>query len=204
MLHMFKAGLIAATALLLVTAAQASAAVLIDQKNTAFDGHGQAESRIGQSFTAVKPGIDFASFTLSTSGLSTFRLDLRAGSGFAGSLLGSSSLVTLNSPGFTNVTFNFASLIPLSVGGKYTLQLVKVSGGSVFFYRQSTSNPYSGGNMFFGPTSNGTSLSNFDLVFSEGRTAPVPEPAAWAMMIAGFGLIGGAMRRRRRMSVRFA
>ncbi len=26
--------------------------------------------------------------------------------------------------------------------------------------------------------------------------AGVPEPAAWAMMIAGFGLVGGAMRRR--------
>jgi hypothetical protein len=25
----------------------------------------------------------------------------------------------------------------------------------------------------------------------------VPEPASWAMMIGGFGLIGGAMRRRR-------
>ena len=32
----------------------------------------------------------------------------------------------------------------------------------------------------------------------------VPEPAAWAMMIGGFGLIGGAMRRRRRTSVAFA
>lgn len=31
----------------------------------------------------------------------------------------------------------------------------------------------------------------------EGRvTAAVPEPATWAMMIAGFGLVGGAMRRR--------
>ncbi len=36
--------------------------------------------------------------------------------------------------------------------------------------------------------------------------AAVPEPAAWAMMIAGFGLIGGAMRRRKMVttSVSFA
>jgi len=27
-------------------------------------------------------------------------------------------------------------------------------------------------------------------------TGAVPEPATWAMMIAGFGLVGGAMRRR--------
>ncbi|WP_380874704.1 hypothetical protein ACFB49_00770 [Sphingomonas sp. DBB INV C78] len=33
----------------------------------------------------------------------------------------------------------------------------------------------------------------------------VPEPASWAMMIAGFGMVGGAMRRRTvRASVRFA
>ena len=39
---------------------------------------------------------------------------------------------------------------------------------------------------------NGTSRSyNF-----ETASAPVPEPATWAMMIAGFGLVGGAMRRR--------
>jgi hypothetical protein len=29
----------------------------------------------------------------------------------------------------------------------------------------------------------------------------VPEPATWAMMIAGFGLVGGAMRRRRKIDL---
>jgi hypothetical protein len=27
-------------------------------------------------------------------------------------------------------------------------------------------------------------------------SAAVPEPATWAMLIAGFGLVGGALRRR--------
>lgn len=31
---------------------------------------------------------------------------------------------------------------------------------------------------------------------SYGLAAPVPEPATWAMMITGFGMVGGAMRRR--------
>ncbi len=52
---------------------------------------------------------------------------------------------------------------------------------------------------------------NFRVVYGECCTLPavlkitvndapigeVPEPATWAMMIAGFGLVGGAMRRRR-------
>jgi len=31
--------------------------------------------------------------------------------------------------------------------------------------------------------------------------ASVPEPASWALMIAGFGLAGGALRRRRRAPI---
>ena len=42
-----------------------------------------------------------------------------------------------------------------------------------------------------------------DLTFSATITA-VPEPATWAMMIAGFGLVGGAMRRRTRVAVAYS
>ncbi|MEZ5735103.1 MAG: PEPxxWA-CTERM sorting domain-containing protein [Novosphingobium sp.] len=43
-------------------------------------------------------------------------------------------------------------------------------------------------------------------LLSESRTPAVPEPATWAMMLLGFGLIGGAMRSRKRQQprVRFA
>lgn len=34
--------------------------------------------------------------------------------------------------------------------------------------------------------------------------SPTPEPASWAMMIGGFGLVGGAMRRRRKNSLHFS
>ena len=34
--------------------------------------------------------------------------------------------------------------------------------------------------------------------------AAVPEPATWAMMIGGFGLVGGTLRGRRKVAVRFA
>jgi len=40
---------------------------------------------------------------------------------------------------------------------------------------------------------------------SAGQTpAAVPEPASWAMMLGGFGLVGGAMRARRKAGVSFA
>ena len=37
-----------------------------------------------------------------------------------------------------------------------------------------------------------------------GQTGGVPEPATWLMMIAGFGLIGGSIRRQRTSVARFA
>jgi hypothetical protein len=40
--------------------------------------------------------------------------------------------------------------------------------------------------------------------FVGGEVGGVPEPASWAMMLAGFGLVGGAMRRREKMAVTYA
>lgn len=37
-----------------------------------------------------------------------------------------------------------------------------------------------------------------------GFSPAAPEPASWAMMLAGFGMIGGAMRTHRKIAVRFA
>ena len=38
----------------------------------------------------------------------------------------------------------------------------------------------------------------------EEATAAIPEPATWAMMLAGFGAMGVAMRRRRNVTISFA
>jgi hypothetical protein len=40
-------------------------------------------------------------------------------------------------------------------------------------------------------------LDNVSLSDTGGAIGGVPEPASWALMIAGFGLVGGALRRRR-------
>jgi len=52
----------------------------------------------------------------------------------------------------------------------------------------------------------GTGFAGYGLKTGfETGPAPVPEPATWAMMIGGFGLVGGAMRYRRgKQAVSFA
>jgi hypothetical protein len=50
-----------------------------------------------------------------------------------------------------------------------------------------------------GLTANGTITLDIN-----GAAGGVPEPAAWAMMLAGFGLVGVAMRRRETMQVTYA
>ena len=50
----------------------------------------------------------------------------------------------------------------------------------------------------------GSGYENFGLVttFETSALGAVPEPATWAMLILGFGVIGGAMRSARRQAVR--
>lgn len=46
-------------------------------------------------------------------------------------------------------------------------------------------------------TEDGLAVDDFRLTASLAQTPAVPEPATWVMMIGGFGLIGGSLRRRR-------
>jgi len=43
----------------------------------------------------------------------------------------------------------------------------------------------------------------YDFDWEAPNPAAVPEPASWALMLGGFGIIGGAVRRSRRQAVRF-
>ena len=62
-----------------------------------------------------------------------------------------------------------------------------------------TRSGFNGGITFLNPTA--ADLIAFDVI---GYDIAVPEPATWAMMIAGFGFVGAAMRRRRKVQVSFA
>ena len=77
----------------------------------------------------------------------------------------------------TNLTPPVAAGVWGRVGGEFN-----ATAGSAATFAIINSNPAPGGNDY-----------GIDYI-----TLAVPEPAAWALMISGFGLVGGAMRRRRR------
>ncbi|MBT2188351.1 PEPxxWA-CTERM sorting domain-containing protein [Sphingobium sp. H33] len=52
----------------------------------------------------------------------------------------------------------------------------------------------------FNPNLPGVNTMLFDNIFAR----EVPEPASWALMLAGFGALGAALRRRPRLALRFA
>ena len=60
---------------------------------------------------------------------------------------------------------------------------------------------YSGAPSCYGDNS-GSFVVNYTL--NSPASSAAPEPASWAMMLTGFGAVGGAMRRRQRVSVSFA
>lgn len=69
-----------------------------------------------------------------------------------------------------------------------TIDGLSLAGGQTLFIRWSDANDFG--------ADDGLAIDDFSLtpVFATGA---VPEPATWAMMIAGFGAVGAAMRRRR-------
>jgi hypothetical protein len=76
-------------------------------------------------------------------------------------------------------------------------------GALLFFGVIDTANPFVRIN--FGNTSTGVDFFGFDdiTVGDIRQVTGVPESSTWMMMIAGFGIVGGAMRRRHRTSVSF-
>lgn len=84
------------------------------------------------------------------------------------------------------------------VGQQYTL--------SFWLANPSSGSPYSQtGNGIDVLAYAGADLPGGTIIITPAPPPPsVPEPATWATMVGGFGLIGGALRRRRRISVNFA
>ena len=90
-----------------------------------------------------------------------------------------------NNINFTNVTYNGAAFNVISTGQN---EFRALNGVSVT----------SGGTQHLVVSGTSGGSGSYDGVISFSRLTAVPEPAAWAMMIMGFGGVGGIVRARRR------
>ena len=109
-----------------------------------------------------------------------------------------------------SLTFNFIN--PIDAFGAYFGGLQTASTRILFSDGSAQAiplggDPNNGGFSFVGFTSTGASISSvtinvpFDLISVDdvrfrAESGAVPEPATWGLMIAGFGMVGAAMRRR--------
>jgi len=217
----------ACAAVLAVSAVPANAAEVISQSLNnysygslcamPYQGGGCQTTSIGQSFTASITG-ELTNFQLTVNSGNLAKLVGQVytldGSGVPGTLLWQSDVV--NSP-MGLLDFNPTG-VNLTAGTKYvvflsTFGLSDNSGtaslGDALSFVYGTNNiPYlgelvqdtlRGANL---DEHNYATLNYHDLTFS-ATIAPVPEAATWSMMLAGFGALGFAMRRRR-VAVSFA
>ena len=166
----------------------------------------------GQSFTAGLSGqltaFQFAAGSQGA-GASDFTFAVYSGDGTGGTVLGSAtqSLACVGISNGCSVTFDTSAMgIDVVAGQQYTLAVSAISGpGLTLDFLGTASDSYAGGHSFFGPGYGNE--PGWDLDFTDfidpGHSGAVPEPSSWALMLGGFGLIGGALRARRR-SVAFA
>jgi len=216
--------LAAVAALSTIIAAPAMAQAVVDHSDMAnhgiglpffFDfGGGDTLNNMpaGQSFTAGLSGqltaFQFAAGSNGT-GASDFTFAIYSGEGTGGTVLGSAtqSLACVAISSGCSVTFDTSAMgINVVAGQKYSLAVSAISGpGLTLPFLGTTTDSYAGGHSFFGAGYGDT--PTWDLDFTDfidpGRSGAVPEPASWALMLSGFGLVGGALRARRR-SVAFA
>jgi len=198
-------GLAAAT----IVAGPASAAVLYDSGPA--QGSGGAYSFSGgnvvaDSFTLTADStITSISFSvLNQTGAAMGSVDWGISTGVDWSH-GTVSAVSATDIGHTSwgwlmQTYTFSVADLGLTAGTYYLNLAAPSGG--FYWDLGT-----GGSTVFvtGPQgTGGVPYTNSFQIYGDAAAAapaPTPEPASWAMMVGGFGLAGGVLRRTRRQAV---
>lgn len=145
--------------------------------------------------------LSFGPFSLDLDGLtptpSTFTTDVLT----IGTNESDVSLFEDTAPYDITVGFTFVSPVGTSgspitgyTRGRFLFQdgVVVWDGPTLFTFGNGGSFSVELANTSFGTPGSANVAGTFTLL-----TASVPEPATWAMMIGGFGMVGGAMRRRR-------
>jgi hypothetical protein len=203
----------AVLACLLGAASSANATPVLDQSQLSYDigvpfifSPTFPDYPLGQSFTAGLSGVladinVFANGDI-TGGGNTLTLDIYAGNGVGGTLLGSetqAATITYNAGLNLNVlSVNVSGLgIDVKSGSQYTFAFTNL-GGSGDLATQgilgSDSNPYAGGQIYTGPGYG--SPAQWDLAF-QTEVSAIPEPKTSVLMLAGLALWGCIGSRRK-------
>ncbi|QDZ08168.1 PEP-CTERM sorting domain-containing protein [Sphingomonas panacisoli] len=174
---------------------------------------------IGQSFTSIDSALTSVGFQFqlfnTPQPTTPFTLQLLNGSGLGGTQIFTTQFTLPTTIPTSGLNWFDVSLpnIATTIGSVYTFVLsnsslrygvvlgpdINIQTGQIL-----GGDAYTGGQAFgvqSYPNCPNTPASQCDLNFRvSGTTATgaVPEPATWAMMIAGFGMMGGALRRRSR------
>ena len=172
---------------------------------------------VGQSFRAIDTnltsfGFQFTALNLGRANL-PFTFDLFSGETLMGTSLATSTFTlptSINSRTPTWFDFDITGTT-VTVGQLYTAVLSSSSSRNgpvlgpdinIFTGAELSGDAYADGRAIFTREvyPNCAKTGNCDLNFRVTGTtavAAVPEPASWALMIVGFGLVGGTLRRRR-------
>ncbi len=196
-----------------ITAAPAFAET-VDFEAGPFGGQAEGFSAVGHSnlkfFSANGNGLQTSNFGSQGDGNSLAVFSDADGNFLKGTFSGTTTSLALDfgndDPNFTNpgdlatlTLFNGASLVSTVTvvlnRDDIMNQTISYSGSAFdnfsFAYTDAAGSPFTGG----GGVNTGL-IEIVDNITYGAVGGTIPEPASWAMMIAGFGLVGGALRRR--------
>jgi hypothetical protein len=166
---------------------------------TSFDVTGSgaslaAEFEVGEAvFSGAQEGGGIRQSITTTAGMLTFSTDFAARAAERTNASGGVFSVLLD--GVSLATFNTGEIAALSVERGTLAFATTVTAGSHLLSLQMT-RPFT-----VTTSTGGTPYQYFDNVSATQAAAAAPEPATWGLMIAGFGLAGGALRRRARTAI---
>lgn len=220
MKSVFAAGLLAAMAI--AVPAQASTIQVISGDGQRAFALGFYGNTVGQSFTAIDSlltsfGFQWKTFN-ATHANPAYTFTLREGAGLTGNVIATTSFTVPTTTSATVPTWVDFALTGgnVTVGGIYTAVITGantrnglVMGPNINLNtgQEVSGDAYTGGRAYFTQAvyPNCAITGNCDLNFRVTGTTEagaVPEPAAWALMLLGFGAVGAVVRRRPKVAAR--